>query len=277
MKKYLKLVNFELNRVTKLYVVLLAITFVIQMIGLIVSTKRYLNLANESIYGEMMSQTEFLETYGQYSILQFIRSSWFFGPIALCIAAIGFYIFLIWYRDWVGKNTFVYRLLMLPTSRLNIFFAKITTILLLVFGLVAFQHILLLIENLVMKARIPEEFRVDLGIVSIIQSLPELSIIIPTSLIELVLYYGAGLMAVSVLFTAILMERSFKLKGILLGILYCAAAVIVLLAPLLLHEFVLDGFFYPIELLILEIIMGLIILGVSIWMSRFLLIRKITV
>ena len=34
------------------------------------------------------------------------------------------YVFFIWYRDWLGKYTFAYRLLMLPTTRINIYFAK---------------------------------------------------------------------------------------------------------------------------------------------------------
>jgi hypothetical protein len=277
MKKYLKLVNFEFNRIAKLFVVLLGITFVAEIIGVIVISKEYLNMANEKIYDEMMTMAQFLETFGQMSFLQIVRSVWFVGPIALCIAGIAFYIFIIWYRDWVGKNTFIYRLLMLPTTRLNIFYAKITTIMISTFGLVAFQLILLPIEILVMNAMVPNEFRVDMSVNEIVTSIPELSIIIPASLIELILFYGAGLLGVSILFTGILMERSFRWKGILAGLIYSALAVVIFISPLLLQEFVLNGYFYPIELLVLEIVMGLIVLTASIWMSGFLLRKKITV
>ena len=57
--------------------------------------------------------------------------------LPLCIVALIFYCFIIWYRDWFGKNTFAYRLLMLPTSRLNLYIAKATTILLFILGLLA--------------------------------------------------------------------------------------------------------------------------------------------
>ncbi|WP_328589255.1 hypothetical protein [Litchfieldia alkalitelluris] len=275
---YLKLVNFEFNRVAKLFSVLLAITFFVQIIGVIVVSKNYLNMANERIYEDLMPKAEFLESWGQMSFIQIVRSAWFMGPIALCVAGVGFYIFLIWYRDWVGKNTFVYRLLMLPTSRLNIFFSKITTIMIMTFGLVAFQLIMLPFEMMVMKVMVPDdEFRNDMTVNEIVTNLPELSIIIPGSMIELILYYGAGLLAVSILFTAILMERSFRWKGIFAGLIYTVVAVVVLISPLLLQELVLDGFFYPIELLVLEIIIGLIVLAASIWMSGFLLTKKITV
>ncbi|QOR68023.1 hypothetical protein IM538_07790 [Cytobacillus suaedae] len=277
MINYMKLLNFEFNRVAKLFAVLLGITLVSQMIGVIVESKSYLSMANEQMFEQMMSSAQFLESHGQMSLLQVVRSIWFMGPIALCVAGIGFYIFLIWYRDWFGKNTFIYRLLMLPTSRLNIFYAKITTILILTIGLVAFQLILLPIEMWVMKLIVPAEFRIDIGIYQILTSMPELSIIIPTSFIELILFYGAGVMSVSILFTAILLERSFKWKGIFAGVLYGGGAILVLILPILLHEFVLNQFFYPIELFVLVVLMGVLILAASIWFSGFLLRKKITV
>lgn len=277
MKNYLKLVNFELNRIVKLFTVLIGITFVVQIIGVIVQSKGYINNANVSIYEEMMPKAQFLESYGHMNFLQIVRSVWFMGPIALCIAGVGFYIFLIWYRDWMGKNTFIYRLLMLPTVRLNIFYAKISTILIMTFGLVAFQLIFIPIEMLVMKGMVPSEFIMDMGIIEVVRSMPELMMIIPNSVVELIVYYGIGILAVAVLFTAILMERSFKWKGMFAGIIYIGVAIVVWILPLLLQEFVLNNFFYPIELFILEIVMSLIVLAASIWVSGFLLKKKITV
>lgn len=277
MKSYLKLVNFEFNRFAKIFAVLLGITLVVQMAGVIVMSKRYLNMANERIYEEFMPKAEFLSDFGQMSFLSVTRSVWFLGPIALCIAGVGFYIFLIWYRDWFGKNTFIYRLLMLPTTRLNVFYAKMTNILLATFGFVAFQLILIPIETTVFKWMLPKEFRVDMNVQEIISGMHEITILFPNSFFEFILYYGAGLMVVSILFTAILFERSFRWKGIFVGILFSLVAVAVFLSPLLLQEFVLDYFFYPLELFVLEIVMGVIVLAGSIWMSGFLLKNKITV
>ncbi|WP_079504526.1 hypothetical protein [Mesobacillus jeotgali] len=277
MNNFFKLVNLEFNRVSKLFAVLLSLTFIIQITGVIVESKSYLNMVNEKIFEELVPKAQFLESFGQMSFLQIVRSAWFLGPIAICIAGVGFYIFLIWYRDWLGKNTFIYRLLMLPTTRLNVFYAKATTILVMTLGLVASQLILLPVQIFVMNIMVPEEFRRDMGVSEILTNLPELSIIIPGSFAELLLYYGAGLLVVAVIFTAILMERSFRWKGIIGGLIYIAIAATIFISPLLLQAFVLNGFFYPIELLVLEIITGLIILAASIWMSRFLLTRKITV
>ncbi|VDG97762.1 Uncharacterised protein [Lysinibacillus sphaericus] len=277
MKNYLKLVNFEFNRIAKLFAVLLGVTFVIQIVGVIVQSRYYLSMANELIYEGMLSKAKFLENYGHMSLSQIVISMWFLVPILLCVAAVGFYIFLIWYRDWVGKNTFIYRLLMLPTTRLNIFFAKITTILIMTLGLVASQLIMLPIETLVMKSIVPKEFIMDITLNQIVISMPELRFIFPNSPIELVIFYGAGVLAVSILFTAILMERSFKWKGIFAGLIYSAVAVGLTILPLLLNVIVFNGFFYTIELFVLEIIMGLLVLAGSILTCRFLLMKKITV
>lgn len=279
MKNYLKLVNFEFNRVSKLFLVLLGITFITQVAGIIVLSRKYLSMGNERMQEEMISQAEFLAMSGPISFLDIARSLWFLGPIALCAAGVGFYIFLIWYRDWLGKNTFIYRLLMLPTARLNIFFAKITTILLMTFGFVAFQLLLLPIETKVFAWMVPTELRLDLGMIEIMTGLglAELNMIFPVSISAFLLYYGTGLMVVAILFTAILMERSFKWKGIFAGIAYSVAAIVLFLSPLLLQELILDGWFYPVELLIAEIGTGLLVFALSIWMSGLLLKKKITV
>ncbi|MDC3418254.1 hypothetical protein [Aquibacillus salsiterrae] len=277
MKSYLKLVNFEWNRVTRLFAVLLGITFVAQMIGVIVQANKYVKMADQSINVDLMPKAQFLQDFGQIDFVRVVRSVWFMGPIMLCIAGVAFYIFFIWYRDWFGKNTFIYRLLMLPTSRLNIFLAKLTTILLMTFGFVAFQLMILPLENVVFKSMVPAEFRLDFGTREVIRRVPELGLIIPSSIVEFFLYYGAGLMAVSIIFAGILFERSFKWKGIILGAGYATVAVFAFISPLLLQDFVLNGFLYPIELLLLEILAGLIVLGVSIWTSKYLLKQKITV
>src|SRR5690625_6144925 len=99
-------------------------------------SKGYLKLANREIYEQGISMTEFIEWNGMMSMVKVIGSMWFMGPIALSVAAFIFYIFLIWYRDWFGKNTFIYRLLMLPTARLNVFLAKAISIMMMVIGLV---------------------------------------------------------------------------------------------------------------------------------------------
>ena len=94
----------------------------------------------------------------------FLRQLGLWDRLQLCGVALIIYVFFIWYRDWLGKNTFIYRLLMLPTARINVYLAKATTILLFVLGLVALQLLLLPIEGQVLQWMVPTEFRTDMSI-----------------------------------------------------------------------------------------------------------------
>lgn len=277
MKSYLRLTEFELGRFFKLYLTLMVITILTQIIGIVVVTNNYMGDANRSIYEEAMSKHEFLDEFGDISLLNFVQTIWFLAPIAICITALLFYIFMIWYRDWFGKNTFIYRLLMLPTARINLFFAKATAILLMVFGLVALQIILLYIEGIILDWIVPNEFMKEMTIQQISHAFPELGILYPSTFTEFILYYGTGLMAVFILFTAILLERSFRWKGLLLGIGYVGLTTAFFLLPFILMVMFDKTYLYPMEWLIIQSIFGIILIVISIGLSRYLLKKQITV
>lgn len=277
MNRYLKLVNFEFNRFLKLYLVLIGIVVLIQMIGAIVESRQYLNLAEEIMYEELLSRSDFLERYGHMSFMKILGTPWFLGPIMLSIATLIIYVFFIWYRDWLGKNTFIYRLFMLPTERLNVYLAKATTIFLLVLGLVSLQLLLIPIENQVIEWLVPNEFRIDFTVNQIINSTDELMILFPNTFTEFLLYYGSGMVVVFMAFTAIIFERSFRLKGIFYGLLYCAVSLFIFFAPLFIDVFLLGNYFYPLELFFIELGMGVIVLIGAIWIGNYLLKNKVRV
>lgn len=276
MNNFFKLLNFEVNRFLKFYVTLIAITIIMQITGVIIEAKNYMNYANKIMFTESMSKATFLTENGQFSFQHVTNSLWFNGPIALCIVTLLIYSFFIWYRDWFGKNTFIYRLLILPTARINLFLAKATTIFLSVLGLIAVQLILLLVENNILQWLVPADFRLDMSTQEMINSLHFLTILIPGSFTEFTINYGMGLIAIVVLFTAIIFERCFRWKGILLGICYCLIAVFIFLSPVLIH-IRLESYFYPVELIGLECLTGLIVIAGSIWTSHYLLKNKIRV
>lgn len=277
MKNYLKLTNFELGRFMKIYGVLIAIVIVSQIAGVIVLSKSYLASAQEAMYEEGMSQASFLEMYGDFSFIDVVGSMWFMGPIGLSAAGLIFYVFLIWYRDWFGKNTFIYRLLMLPTNRLNVYLAKATSIMLMVMGLVGIQLLLLVVENRILKLIVPKVFRADLDVPTIINHSQYLQVLIPQTFMEFILYYGIGFMAMVIIFTGILFERSYRWKGIVMGAIYAILACFVFFLPIFVDEMISGGFFYANEVVMLEIVVGTIIIACSIWLSSYLLKNKVTV
>lgn len=276
MKRYLKLVNFEFNRFFKLYLVLIAFTIVVQLSGIIVKSKSYLNQANEAIKESMLTKSEYVIQNGPMSFLDVSMSPWIMGPIALCAITLVIYVFFIWYRDWVGKNTFSYRMFMLPTARLNIYLSKATTILLFVLGLIALQLVLLPIENQIFKWMVEDVFRVDLSVLEIANQY-YLNLLFPKNILEFILFYGAGMTAVMTVFTAILFERSYRIKGIFYAIVYCAVSILIFLAPLLLQASLLENYFYPMELLILEIAACVVVLAGAIWIGNLLIKNKVRV
>ncbi|GAB3807156.1 hypothetical protein [Virgibacillus kimchii] len=273
MNRYLKLVHFEISRFFKLYLVLIVITILSQITGVIVLSNQYVNRANESIYAQGMSIEQFITQYGPMSMFQVTNSLWFMGPIALCIAALIFYTFFIWYRDWFAKNTFIYRLLMLPTARINVYLAKAVSIFLMVLGLIALQLMLIPLQSIILQWMVPRELRVDMTVNEVIDSFGYLQILLPLSFMEFMIHYGIGFMVVFVVFTAILFERSFRWKGVLLGAVYGLFAIALFTWPF----FVLTEYLYPVELLVVEMMLGVIVAAMSIWVSHYLLTKKITI
>lgn len=277
MNRYLKLVNFELNRFIRIYIVLAAITIIAQIVGVMAMSNRYLDLANVVINKDHVSKETFLDEYGYMSFANITDTLWFLGPIALSIAALIFYSFFIWYRDWFGKNTFIYRLLMLPTPRINVYLAKATALFLMVLGLISLQLILLPIESKILQFMVPVDFRTDFSINEVITSFHYLTVFYPRTFIGFILSYGTGFMAVFVLFTVILFERSYRLKGIFFGAIYGVLTVVVFFLPDIVEMILRTQYLYPSEVLALRIALGLIITTMSIWVSYYLLRKKIRV
>ena len=277
MIRYVKLVNLEISRVAKVLLGGLAAVFIIQMLGVWLTANQYVSQVNDQIMkGESLQSI--LDNFSYMSMVEYSNKIFFIGPIALCIGAVFFYIFLIWYRDWSGKNTFIYRLLMLPTARLSIYFAKATALMIIIFTLVAAQIIFLKIETIFMDTLIPSEFFRETSIAEISTYNLILRYVIPGTFTEFILYYGGGFIILTILFAAILMERSFKWKGLLLGLLYIAAAAFLIWSPILLLA-VLDriDYFYLSELIYMIIASSVITGALSVWVSHYLLNKKVNV
>ncbi|MGG3496003.1 hypothetical protein ABES08_09530 [Peribacillus simplex] len=277
MMRYLKLVNFEINRFSKIYISLLLITLVSQFAGVIIGTKSLLNDASKIMSDEKLSEAAYISKYLGIDFTDIANTLWFIGPIALSAVALIFYIFLIWYRDWFGKNTFIYRLLMLPTSRLSIYLSKASAIFLMVLGLIAFQIIILPMENALFNSYVPESLlNMEMSTFAIAKLNSVLNLVIPGTFTQFLLSYGIGLMIMSILFTAIMFERSFRIKGIILGLVYVGISAAVFLAPVFVME---SGnfYFYPNEILGLQLALGIILTGLSIWLGSWLLKNRVTV
>ncbi|MGG0176891.1 hypothetical protein [Gottfriedia acidiceleris] len=280
MNRYLKLVNFEVNRFFKLYIGLLIVVAISQFVSLFVVKSNYMEAANDANYASSLKATEeFISSNGLLNFNQVANHPLFIGPIIICIALMMFYVFMIWYRDYFGKNTFIYRLFMLPTSRMTIYFAKATTILIMVLSLLAFQLILLPIEINVFQQIVPSELLGKMSTIDLFMSPTIFQMILPSNFVDFIFRYLIGMGLVFTLFTFILLERSYRWKGILFGILYVVAIVGLLLIPAFIQSYMFedDFSFYPSEVIYMELGLFTIIIIGSILFSKYLLKNKVSV
>src|SRR5690625_85762 len=141
---------------------MLIVIFIIQLSTVLLSAFQYMNLVKDITKGGRVTPEQFLYDYWPFSLRDAVYTLGFLGPIAIGVAGLLFYMFFIWYRDWFARNTFIYRLLMLPTNRMNIYYAKLTTIMLTVLGAISMQLIYLSIYQQVVKWMVPVVYRMDI-------------------------------------------------------------------------------------------------------------------
>ncbi|AJY77722.1 hypothetical protein VN24_13890 [Paenibacillus beijingensis] len=270
----------EIHRFRYVMAGLMAVTLLFQTVPMIFKLSQEVSFRQEAaLKGAPVPGTPFFPS-GKLSFAwaMFNTQFWFIIPILICIAALALYVFLIWYRDWIGRSTFVYRLLMLPTERRNIYLAKLTAILVFVFGLLAFQLLLLQLETLIFNMIVPADMREASPFADAISANQALPVLLPHNLAQFLMGYGLGVIAVLIVFTAILIERSYRRIGILYAILYMVACVAAFLMPLLTLGFESPfAYLYPGEIFVIELAVCAIIAAVSIWLGFRLIAKKITV
>lgn len=274
---FLKLLNFEFNRFFKLYLIIIIVTIVSQLGGAFFTIRRYLSSINDAIFNGGMTPENYVLQNGKISLFDFLYNYSFLIPIVIGITSLLFYMFFIWYRDWFTKNTFIYRLLTLPINRINLFWSKLCLIMLTVLGLVSLQIILLKIQAIMLKTMVPIVYREDLLIGDIIANFHYLNILIPSTGLQFIIAYGLGLLFVTIVFTAILFERSFRIKGIVLGVIYAFVTFILFLSPFIFAIYTGVSYLYQDEYVLIGTILWLIIFVMSLLISRHLLNKKVTV
>lgn len=278
MNRYLKLVHMEVHRFRFILAGLMGLTAICQIGALI--WKVVGELSSRTRYKELMGIGESSYSPAKLSFAWVIQNTQqlFAISILLCIAALVLYVFLIWYRDWIGRDTFIYRLLMLPTARRHIYMAKLTAILMFVFGMVSFQLLLLPVEKMIFNIIVPADMREPSYLSNAISLNQTLNMLLPLHLDEFLASYGLGIVGVLAVFTAILLERSYRRLGILYAIAYlalCAAAVIFPVASLGVGDA--NAFLYPIEIFAIELAVIGVVLITSVWLGFRLIEKKITV
>jgi hypothetical protein len=130
---------------------------------------------------------------------------------------------------------------------------------------------------LTFNAIIDNQLRDSVSIVELIARNIYLRVLFPAHLIEFLLYYCLGATAIIVVFTLILLERSFRIKGILAGVGYAASMVFLGVLPILIKDFWIKNYFYNIEIFWATVFIMILVASGSLWFSAYLLNKKVTV
>ncbi|GAV12989.1 hypothetical protein [Paenibacillus sp. NAIST15-1] len=272
MNRYLKLVHMEIYRFRYILASLMVVTMVCQFSSFILTIKDALAFKAKNGMGYDDIGLPDILTF-PWAILK--TKEWFFLPILLSITVLVLYTLLIWYRDWFGRSTFIYRLLMLPTKRWMLYVSKLTAIIMFVFSMIAFQLVLLVGENMIFKAMVPAELRADSTFVEAISMNEALKMLLPKQFEQFIYCYGLGIVAVMVIFTAVLLERSYRRIGVLYAFAYFAGSAILVVYPILFLR--MDGYWYPIEIFGMHLGACLLVAVISGCLGFWLLRKKITV
>lgn len=281
MNRYMKLVQMEVHRFRYMLGSLLAMTLLVQMGGMVWTVLNELARREEAMLrGETISNGSAFFPGGNLSFAWAVFSThiWFYIPILASIVVLMLYVLVIWYRDWFGRDTFIYRLLTLPGSRRTVYWAKLSAMLLFVFSMVSFQVLLLLAEQMVFDLIVPAEFRDASYFSDAISANEALVVLLPHRIADFLLSYGLGTVGVILLFTAVIIERSYRGIGILYAIGYVAVCVAAVLFPMVgLGINNPRAILYPDEIFMIELGVCVVVVILSIWLGIRLLNRKITV
>lgn len=267
MNKILTLYNIEFKRIHKLYFTLLGLLLV-GNIGIVAKQlHRQVNIAASK--AKAKASMELLKSSLVKNGLWEggIGDIYLFTTIILGIAVMFclIYCIVIWYRDFVGKNKTAYTLFMLPNNKFAIYISKAITIVVMIYGVIMTQILSWIIEANIIKMLC----NIDMyQIKYIILHLRPRHLIQPYLLDFIMVDVIGVILAVLVIFTAVMIQRSFKIKGMILAIIYT-------LASILIYVFLIRYAGYSDKILVLHSIYYIALFTISTTLSYYLINKKI--
>ena len=274
MKKFTDLLLFEINRIKKAYFLLMGAIILLQVTSVVVTTNNYMNVFKNYQKEKMGNLFEFLENWPKFGFFQVQNHVLFEFSILLGILALLVYTFVIWYRDWIGKNNLSYRLLAIPGSRMSVFYAKFACILLLMGGLLAMQVIMLYVGEMLTRLIIPSEMFEATQLLGHTSKGEIVSYVLPARVLDFIFHYTMGMTVLVIAKLFIILHLSFKWRGVAIG-LALGGILIFMFTAFMLSDIVL--YIFPMETLVLMLVLSILISSASLVAIRYLMKNKISV
>jgi hypothetical protein len=216
MKKFIRLLSFEMNRFLKFLVPTFIIVAAVQLFDII-----RISLSYNGMLERVHLSGGSLDNQEPFSVHNITGAGFFELSIVAIVFVFMFYSFYTWYREWLGNNKFIYRLLMLPMNRLYIFLTKALVFLIGGFLAFIFQFGMYGVALMLSELIVPAEHYVAIGIHNVQPPFTFIqSLLFPTTIFEFISTYSFAFGALITLFTAIIMERTYRMKGLVLGVVY---------------------------------------------------------
>ncbi len=223
------LYEIEFKRIKKVYFSILSLIIISNLIWFIYNlnlvakeVQRILNIRGG--LGLLKSEEVYMIIKNGGFIYSLYSLSFFFMILGLiwCL----YYTLLTWYKDFSSKTTVAYTLFTLPCNKFNIFLSKLLIVLSFIYGVLATQHILWILEILIMKSITSINISEIIYIINYNSLKSFLSMGISIYPLEILMYYVfSPILAVIVLFTGVLIHKSFDKIGGFLGLFYMAIVI----------------------------------------------------
>lgn len=273
MNNILTLYDMEFKRIYKIYFMLIGILLASNIGATLfsiynISSGRYY-VDEELINIQVLKSEKGIKYIYEYLIgdLASITKMVVAFSVLLCLL----YSLVIWYRDYFSKSKTIATLLMLPQKRFNIYISKFITVTSMIFGVISVQFLFWFIDLVIIKAIL--NVNVD-GFTNVFETIlanqNRFSNLIFNQPIDFLMIDVFGvIIAVVVIFTGVLMERSHKKIGIILGGVYIFASIILYICLTAQYGQYVD------ILLKVQIAYYIVIFVISILTSRTLLNKRI--
>ncbi len=272
MSNILTLYNMEFKRIYKLYFALIGIMFVSNIGAVVLNLYNVANSVSSKL--KVPISIKNINTIEGVKIINtgtvssvFLQTIIILGVVTLlCLL----YSLVIWYRDYYSKSRTICTLLTLPQQRFNIYIAKLITIVVMIYVVIAAQFLFWYIDFNIIKFIANIKTPGFTNVFYMLRNHADGIIIASPHYIDFSMINIVGvILAVMVIFTGILIERVYKKIGIVLGGIYIILSIVIFF-----YIYVTNSVFSD-KLLILSIIYYISLFIISLVLSHRLINKKI--
>lgn len=232
MNNILTLYDMEFKRIYKIYFTLIGILLASNIGATLFSISIYSvpsrtsDIEGNPITVNVLKSEEGIRYIYEYLIgdLTSITKMAVAFSVLLCLL----YSLVIWYRDYFSKSKTIATLLMLPQKRFNIYISKFLTVIMMIFGIIASQFLFWFIDLVIIKIilNVNTEGFLNVFKTMLVQQNMISNLVFNQPIDFMMVDILGVILAVTVLFTGVIIERSFRKVGAVLGAIYVVASIV---------------------------------------------------